>query len=257
MGASPNLSLVPNRPQRLGIFTGKPGTEVFRRLPARKLQLEWNFRPMTSNANPDDRRDRDALLESVADGDHTVIGRLTEQFLPEIEAYLKKEMGAVVAAKDTSEDLAQSVCREALQGLADGRVAYQGEPQFRQWLYQAAKHKVLNRSRRWQTERRDARREVAHGPEAESAMHADASHATPSMEVSRKEASQQVQLLLAQLPDRDQEVVRLAHLEGMDHAAIADKLELTPNHTRVILSRALARIATLASNPSTRAEDRD
>lgn len=202
---------------------------------------------MTSDSDSGEQSERDALLESVAEGDRTIIARLTAQYLPEIQGFLHREMGPVVAAKESSEDLAQSVCREALQGLAEGRVAYQGEPAFRQWLYQAAKHKVLHRHRHWQTEKRDAKREQAWAEPEAALSGALRDEATPSLEVARRETQDRVLQLLDQLPDREQQIVRLAHLEGLDHATIAAQLDLTPNHTRVLLSRALARIASLAA----------
>jgi RNA polymerase sigma-70 factor (ECF subfamily) len=50
-------------------------------------------------------------------------------------------------------------------------------------------------------------------------------------------------LALVQLPKRQADVFVLSRLEGLDHAAIAEILDCTPNTVRVSLHRAVAQLA--------------
>jgi RNA polymerase sigma factor (sigma-70 family) len=69
----------------------------------------------------------------------------------------------------------------------------------------------------------------------------------PAQEVEERE---QASLLLALVSQEDQRVLRLALLEGFEHAALAQQLGLTPGAARVRLHRALNRLrrAWLASS---------
>ena len=58
-------------------------------------------------------------------------------------------------------DLAQSVCREALEKVADERLRFEGPAALKQWLYKAALLKVSEKRRHYLAQRRDAGREVA------------------------------------------------------------------------------------------------
>jgi RNA polymerase sigma-70 factor (ECF subfamily) len=63
--------------------------------------------------------------------------------------------------------------------------------------------------------------------------------ASPSQEL---EASEQVTLLLAGLPETDQEVLRLAIIHELDGEALAQVLGITPGAARVRLHRAMNRL---------------
>ena len=188
-------------------------------------------------------KDPDELLRSAAEGDRTAVARLSEQYLPALQGYIRKHAGQAVVGRESSSDLAQSVCREAFQGLAEGRLEYRGEAAFRQWLYRAADHKILNRHRFWNAEKRDVKRELRDaedGAVTEAARH----EATPSLEVMRDEAGQRVRASLDRLPERDREVIDLIHFRGFSHDQAAERLGITAAHSRVLLSRALARLTT-------------
>jgi RNA polymerase sigma factor (sigma-70 family) len=193
-------------------------------------------------AMQDDLRD---TVSSAAAGDGLAIDALLARMLPGLRDFLAREAGALVRAKESVSDLAQSVCREVLEQLRDERLEYRGEAQFVRWLQQAAVHKLQNRHRFYGADKRDARREV---PPADSAGGpADAAQsATPSRAFAAKEASAQLEQALAQLPERDRLVIRLCHFEGRSHDDVAAQLGITPSHSRVLLARALARLARTA-----------
>ena len=49
----------------------------------------------------------------------------------------------------------------------------------------------------------------------------------------------------AALPENYRRVVEMHHVEGLSHADIAERLGIQEPHSRVLLSRALARLATV------------
>ncbi|MBL9076784.1 MAG: sigma-70 family RNA polymerase sigma factor [Planctomycetes bacterium] len=188
-------------------------------------------------------------LSRARTGDRTAIEALLVAYLPGLRDYLSRHAGAAVAAKETPDDLAQSVCREVLERLDDERLEYRGEAQFRQWLYQAAVHKLQNRRRHLHAERRDTRREVAASGTWEDHL---ARLSTPSQQAMRREDLQCLEGALAALTDEQREIIRLARLEGRSHAAIAAQLGVTESHSRVLLARAMARLGRLAQLAASR-----
>jgi RNA polymerase sigma-70 factor (ECF subfamily) len=172
---------------------------------------------------------------------------LLERYAPDLERYVARHAGGLVRARESSSDLAQSVCREVLERLADGRFRYAGEAAFRQWLYRAAVMKMLQRHRHWQAERRDPAREVGRGPVTEEhGLSALAAGATPSEDAIRIEELERFREAFERLAERDQDLIRLHHAEGRTHAEIAAELGISEASSRMALSRALARLAKLA-----------
>ncbi|MFO1078119.1 MAG: sigma-70 family RNA polymerase sigma factor [Planctomycetota bacterium] len=187
-------------------------------------------------------------FEQASTGDPKALEELLVQLLPGLRAYLGRHAGQLVGQKETPEDLAQSVCREVLERICTQRIEYQGEAQFRQWLYQAALHKLQNRHRYYRADRRDAAREVGPDPDVgESQWQAlFASLSTPSGQAMRGEDLARLQRALGLLTEPQREIIRLARLEGLPHGELAQRLGVTESHSRVLLARAMARLARLA-----------
>lgn len=206
------------------------------------------------NTPPEPESPRDHLLRSASEGDQEAIARLAEQYLPGLRGYISNKAGWVIAGKESCSDLAQSVCREALQGLSEGRFEFRGDAAFRQWMYQAADHKILNRNRYWSTKKRDVQREELAGDrEWEQPMtgipHEDP---TPSVAIIREETKTRLGHYLNRLPPQFREIIRLVHFESLSHKEASLLLGIEEAHSRVLLSRALARLATLCTE-----EDQD
>lgn len=188
-------------------------------------------------------------LSRAHDGDRAAVEALLVEFLPGLRAWLAHHAGAAVAAKETPDDLVQSVCREVLERLEGDRIEYRGEAQFRQWLYQAAAHKLQNRRRHLHAERRDVRREVVASGTWEDHL---ARLSTPSAHAMRREDLACLESALAALGDEQREIIRLARLEGLSHAEIGSRLGVSESHSRVLLARAMARLGRLAQLAASR-----
>jgi RNA polymerase sigma-70 factor (ECF subfamily) len=93
---------------------------------------------------------------------------------------------------------------------------------------------------------RDERADAKHeSRESEAPDWSDPAGATPSRAAEQHEDIERMRAALAKLPPKHREVIVLAYVDGLSHKQIAEKLELSEANSRVLLSRALARLATL------------
>lgn len=189
------------------------------------------------------------LLDRASRGDDLAIEELLERHLDGLREYLKREIGAAVKARETPEDLVQSVCREILRNV--DRFQYNGEDGFRQWLFTSALRKLKDKHRYYLRERRDLRREVPIQGQGSSSdprlIQLFATICSPSQDAVRKEELAAAQAAFEELPERYQDVIVLAYVEQKNGAEIAEALDVTEVNARRILSRARARLAKLAA----------
>jgi RNA polymerase sigma-70 factor (ECF subfamily) len=191
-------------------------------------------------------------LDQASRGEAGAVEALLVRYLPDLQAYLARHAGALVRGREEDEDLAQSVCREVLERLAEERFEYRGEAQFRQWLFGAALHKLRNRHRYHRAERRDAAREAAPPARDDEQSRWNALFATlmtPSQDAVRREDQARLLAAIAELPERHRKVLELVHLDGLPHREVAERLGIDEAHSRVLLARAMARLATIANRP--------
>ncbi|MFG0320533.1 MAG: RNA polymerase sigma factor [Planctomycetota bacterium JB042] len=193
--------------------------------------------------------DDDVLASRVSDGDLGAGDDLLVRHLPGLLSFVRRR-AADLAPKESASDLVQSTCREVLADLAAGRLVYRGEGEFRAWLFEAALFKVRNRRRYWTAERRDHRRErrpPSSDRSRETLDDAARTSATPSREARAHEEGERLRALLDELPERYRDVLRLARLENLPHGEIAARLGVSEVASRQLLSRAMARLATLGA----------
>jgi RNA polymerase sigma-70 factor (ECF subfamily) len=189
-------------------------------------------------------------IEAASKGDAAAIEALLAQYLPELRRYLARNAAPLVAARESSSDLAQSVCRDVLERLATERFSYRGEAEFRQWLFNAACLKLRARHRFWLAAKRDAGPAAGSiEPDPSAVEGADrepaAPVASPSAAAGLREEVERLRAALERLPANYRQVVVLAYVDGLSHREIAARLAISEANSRVLLSRALARLATL------------
>ncbi|MCC7015150.1 MAG: sigma-70 family RNA polymerase sigma factor [Planctomycetes bacterium] len=190
------------------------------------------------------------LAHSASRGDPQAVDELLAELVPDLRRYLAHHAGAMVGAKESSSDLAQSVCREVLERLRSERLEYRGAAEFRQWVFNAALYKLQARRRFYLAAMRDAGREQgldAPGGESSGADGGarDAGQASPSEAAVLREEVERLRAALSKLPENYRQVIHLAHVDGLSHKEIAERLGISEANSRVLLSRALARLATL------------
>jgi len=192
-------------------------------------------------------RDTSLLVERVQAGDREALEQLLRSELPGLRAYVRLQAGAALRARESASDLVQSTCREVL-GKLDA-FQYGGDAGFRNWLYAAALRKIVNRAEHWGAEKRDARRELplqgGSPSEVEDRGLADVycTLGTPSQNAIARETLDAMEAAFDRLPEDRREIIVLARIVGLDHAAIARHLECSEATARQRLFRALAELA--------------
>ncbi len=184
------------------------------------------------------------LVGDASRGDAEAVDELLARYLAPLRAYVRGRMGGLPAGKEAPSDVVQSACREVLEHLADERLTLRTEAEFREWLFRAALYKLNDRRRFWGRARRDPRREER----ADRPSRVDdffRSLATPSREADANEELRRVARAFEELPPRYRDALRLARVEGLSHREIADRLGVNEGASRMLLSRAAARLARL------------
>jgi RNA polymerase sigma-70 factor (ECF subfamily) len=194
------------------------------------------------------QQDSRELVENASRGDAPAIEALLERFLPDLRRYVDRRAGRQVLERESGADLVQSVCRELFDSLRTERFEYRGEKEFKQWLYGAALLKLEGRWRDWGAMKREAGREQVLDAAGASAFSEVAVSGTPSADAMRREDSERLQSALAELPEHYRQIIELAQVEGLSHREIAARLSISETNSRVLLSRALARLATLGAH---------
>lgn len=190
-----------------------------------------------------------ALVARAQAGDAAAIDALLARHVPHLRRYLAKNAAGIVDGRESMSDLVQSVCREAVARLGDGRFEVRGDGEFRMWLYGAAMLKVRNRQRYWNAEARDRARLHSGSTTSDAGVaNAAAGEPSPSDAAIEREESQRLARAFDRLEPEQQAIVLWSHVDGLTHEAIAERLGITPAHSRTKLSRALARLATLATS---------
>ena len=171
------------------------------------------------------------------------IDRLLERHLPALRAFMRLRIGGALGQQESSSDLVQSVCREILTGRE--RFEDQGDAAFKGWLFTTALRKIVDKRRYWSAERRDTKKRVDPGGDADAPSLLDqyATFATPSREASLEEQVHRVEAAMESLSEEQREVVTLHKIAGLSHADIAIQIGKTEDNCRQILRRALVKLA--------------
>jgi len=159
-----------------------------------------------------------------------------------LQAYVKQRMGPRLAARESSDDIVQSVCRELLS--AQARLEFPSDGALHQWLRTAAMHKILQKARHYRSQRRAAAREVSDAHTSQIAA-VGAAQATPSREASAREEVARFEAALARLSSTDREIITMIKVAGLSHEEAAQRTGRTVVASRTMLRRALIRLSEL------------
>jgi RNA polymerase sigma-70 factor (ECF subfamily) len=185
------------------------------------------------------------LFASAAGGDESARDELLQRHLAGLRAFVRVRIGPLLRTKESSSDIVHSVCRELLEDLSG--FEYRDEAGFRHWLYRRAENKIVDRARYWMRDKRDMRRETR--GESQEARLGELEELqdlfTPSRDAAAREELERVERAFAELPDDYRVVISLAKIVGLPHAEIAREMGRSEGAVRTLLSRALARLATL------------
>jgi len=183
---------------------------------------------------------------AARNGDRAAFDSLFARNFPRLVAFIRARVGGVIAARESAHDLAQSVCREALEGIDE--FDFRGEDAFRRWLFVRAVRKISNRHRWLHREKRDAARDAVPALAEEDAtglLTAYATIDTPSRHASAKEQLELIESSLERLPDAQREAIALVRVAGLSYQETAEHLGRTESATRGLVMRGLARLSGL------------
>ena len=187
----------------------------------------------------------DPLIARLQQGDVEALADFLTQRRHALTAYIERKLGPGLRRKIEPEDIFQDVSVSAVRALGDVDLS---ERDPFGWLCQLVDRRIVDAHRHFASQKRAAEREVAldvHGNQTGRAGLINmlvASITTPSQNFSRNVRELRLQAALADLPDDQQELLRLRYVEGLASKDIAQRLGKGDGAVRVSLSRAVRRL---------------
>lgn len=179
----------------------------------------------------------ESSIRSASRGDPAALADVLRAYLPRLQRFVHLRLGAELRGREDTVDIVQSTVRELLE---EERFEWRGEPEFRGWLFQAAVNKIREKARFHGRDKRAVGREV--GPVEGFGFFVEALRdlTTPSRVAIAREETQRLERAFATLTESQREVVALARIAGLPHAAIAARLGKSEVAVRQLLVRALS-----------------
>ncbi len=192
-----------------------------------------------------DDREHEQTYERMRAGDADALEDLLRMYLPRLRAFVRARMSANLRARESSSDLVQSVCRRLVAGW-DG-LQFDGETQFRGWLFTAAANEIREKHRYHRALKRDAEREVrleagSTSPDPMLSI-AYGEAFTPSRAAATDEFVRKLEASIDGLSDEHREVIMLTRIAGLPHEEVATRMGRTVGAVRQLLSRALLKLS--------------
>ena len=180
-------------------------------------------------------------------GDAGAVGELLRHHFPGLLGFVRLRAGRELLAEESALDIVQSACREVLRGLSRFRV-YRDELDFKRWLYATVERKIIDRARCLRSRPPTVRARPREGSdvsreEVEYLVNGYSGFYTPSRQAEAREELERVERAFRELPDDYREVIVQVRLLGRAHAEVAGEMGRTVGALRMLLSRAVARLA--------------
>ncbi len=194
------------------------------------------------NGGPSDAVDLSTeIVRRIQSGDESAWDALYRRYRDPLLLSIRCRLGAALRSRLQSEDVLQSVVKDALTDLA--RFEPRGEGSLGHYLHVCVLNKIRNKADHFGASRR--RGGVALTDSV--AGHLAAPDATPRyLDEPRFE---RLERAVARLPDAMREVVLLRQVEGLSNKEAAEVLERSPEATSKLHNRALARLGAVLAPP--------
>ena len=170
------------------------------------------------NANVNVLSDR-ALLNNYLSGDRSAISELIERHSQRVRNYI----GMMVKDNDIANDIFQETFIKAVQVIDEGRYVDSGK--FLSWVLRIAHNRVLDHFRREKSSKQVNESEA--GYDMIGTMRFSEPTAEDNLVLS--EVEQTVRNLIDQLPEEQQEVVRLRYYSKLSFQEIAEQTDVSIN----------------------------
>lgn len=184
-------------------------------------------------------------IETMTDG--PCFESLLNAQIPALQAFLRLRTKRALRDRESHVDLAQSICREALEGKE--RYEHHDAAGFKNWLFTLARRKLAERDRHWNTDKRDIGREqrafANDDDESVGLVEQYATFSTPSMHASSREQLAEIERAFDRLSDEQREVISLVRIAGLSHKEAGEILGVSEEGSRQLLRRAIVRLSIL------------
>lgn len=161
--------------------------------------------------------------------------------LPDLRRWILRRRGVARLGNESTEDVVQSVCREALAGRS--KFEHEGDVEFRAWVRTLAERKLVDRARHWNAERRAAARRIALPGTGHDDEIVDRGR-TPNEVAADREVARVIDDAIADLAPDQRTVLVLQRREGLTTLEIARRIGRSENAVRILRCRALAALGT-------------
>ena len=195
--------------------------------------------------NMTDSAETDRLLGKAGDGDSRALEELLERHIPTVRSSVRRRLSPKLRPRVDPSDVVQDTQRIACERLKD--YLRRRPMPFRLWLLRTAHQQLMGLERTHLAAQRSVHREVPL-PDASSlaiATRLAAKSVSPSENLMRRELSARVRRCLAQLNERDREILMLRIFEGLSNRDAATILDTKPEATKKRFTRALLRLQQL------------
>lgn len=176
------------------------------------------------------------LVQRIQAGDHAAWERLYLRYHDALLFAIRSRLGSNLRAWLQSEDILQSVVKDALRDLQ--RFEPRGPGSLQHYLHVCVLNKIRSKAAHFGAEKRAGEQRV---PSSVLDALPERSGEPRYLDGARYE---RLEAGLSQLPEPMREVVLLRSLEGLSNEAAAGVLESTPAATSKLYNRALARLGT-------------
>jgi RNA polymerase sigma-70 factor (ECF subfamily) len=185
-------------------------------------------------------RDEAGLIQRAVSGDEVAFQLLFEQYMDTLTRFAERRMSPVVRRRVSAADVVQEAQIVAMRRIRD--FEDRGDDAFRRWLLRIVRLKTSEAVRRHVgVARRDARRELTRGRRTDTGQHRGA-NATPSQVAIGHELREKLDGALMELPPHYRDVFRMARLEGMTLAEIAERIGKSREAVKKMYARAIRRL---------------
>jgi len=159
------------------------------------------------------------LMARLGRGDLAALGVLAERYQSRILSFSYRLLGDWHKAEDVSQ--------ETFLRLRQAAGKYEPKAKFTTWLYRIVHNLSM-----------DQQRKTANDPASLEALQADAEETAQDHPVERRELAEAVQKAVAELPDRQRQVVILHRYEGLSHEEICEVTDWSKSAVESLLVRA-------------------
>lgn len=190
-------------------------------------------RAMKQLPDATDPTEMDDLVDRAVNGEAAALDHLLGRIHPVVVRYCRSRLSAGHRSLASADDIAQEVCMAVLTALPSFR--HEGKP-FLAFVYGICAHKVADAHR---AAARSRSLTVAEVPDAPSTDRG------PEQSVVADSTALVIEDLLSNLPETQQEILRLRVVVGLSAEETAEALDMTAGAVRVSQHRALAKLRQL------------